>query len=348
MEPLVRWLLTYLVHSTVLLGAAWLARVALRERRLALQEAVLRAALVGGFVTASLQVGLDLRPLGGALAVPSPRPVAAVVPAAAPIVDARHRPRSPRPGRGARSRPRPCRRGPGRSPTRVAARWRVGLGAAWAGLALLALARLAVAALRLRRLLHGRRPIAAGELAPGAAALGPALGLRAPVRLSAAERLSAPLATGVLRPEVCLPTRAVAELGRRRAGGPVRPRARAPRAARPRVDPPRPARRGRGARPAAQRLGAPPPPGPGRVPQRRPRGRRLRPAPRPRPLARGRRVVDARRAALSAGGGGGSAQRPQPSRPSRGETHGHRPHPRAPPPPAAPGRRDRRPGDAPS
>ena len=95
----------------------------------------------------------------------------------------------------------------------LAARWRVALGAAWAGLSLLALARLAVAALRLRRLLRGRRPIAAGELAPGAAALGPALGLRAPVRLSAAERLSAPLATGVLRPEVCLPTRAVAELG---------------------------------------------------------------------------------------------------------------------------------------
>ena len=46
MEPLVRWLLTYLLHSTVLLGAAWLVRLALGERRLAVQEAVLRAALV--------------------------------------------------------------------------------------------------------------------------------------------------------------------------------------------------------------------------------------------------------------------------------------------------------------
>jgi beta-lactamase regulating signal transducer with metallopeptidase domain len=211
-EPLVRWLLTYLVHSTVLLGAAWLARVALRDRRLALQEAVLRAALVGGFVTASLQVGLDLRPLGGALAVPAPRPVAAVGTAAVPVVHAGLA------GEPAAWRGRPVSTSavpPWAWPVAeaVAARWRVGLGAAWAGLALLALARLAVAALRLRRLLHGRRPIAAGELAPGAAALGPALGLRSPVRLSAAERLPAPLATGVLRPEVCLPTRAVAELG---------------------------------------------------------------------------------------------------------------------------------------
>ena len=212
MEPLVRWLLTYLVHSTVLLGAAWLARVALRERRLALQEAVLRAALVGGFVTASLQVGLDLRPLGGALAVPSARPAAAVSPAAAPAVDA-----------GLAAEPSAWQGRPVSTSAlppwawpvvdAVAARWSVALGATWAGLVLLALARLAVAALRLRRLLHGRRPIGVGELAPGAAALGPALGLRAPVRLSAAERLSAPLATGVLRPEVCLPTRAVAELG---------------------------------------------------------------------------------------------------------------------------------------
>lgn len=216
MEPVVRWLLTYLVHSTVLLGGAWLARFALRERRLVLQEAVLRAALVGGFVTASLQVGLDLRPLGGALAVPAPRSVAAAIPAVAPVVDASIT-------KGVATEP-PAWQGRPVSTSAVppwawpvadavADRWRVALGTAWAGLALLALARLAVASLRLRRLLHGRRPIGAGELAPAAAALGPALGLRAPVRLSAAERLSAPLATGVLRPEVCLPTRAVAELG---------------------------------------------------------------------------------------------------------------------------------------
>jgi beta-lactamase regulating signal transducer with metallopeptidase domain len=194
MEALVRWLLTYLVHSTVLLGLAWLGRAALRERRLALQEAVLRAALVGGFVTASLQVGLGLQPLGGALAVPSSDPVRAMASAVA-SVDV------PELTAG-----RPAVEA-------VAARWRGCLGVAWAGLVLVALARLAVAAVRLHRLLRGRRPLAAGELAAETAGLGPALGLRRPARLSAAERLSAPLATGLVRPEVCLPTRVVAELG---------------------------------------------------------------------------------------------------------------------------------------
>jgi hypothetical protein len=77
----------------------------------------------------------------------------------------------------------------------------------------MALARLGVAAFRLRKLLRGRRPIDAGALAPLVAGLGRALGLQGPVRLSAAERLSVPLATGILHPEVCLPARAVAELG---------------------------------------------------------------------------------------------------------------------------------------
>ena len=45
-----------------------LAANRLGERRLGLQEAVLRAALVGGFVTASLQLGLGVRACGQALA----------------------------------------------------------------------------------------------------------------------------------------------------------------------------------------------------------------------------------------------------------------------------------------
>jgi beta-lactamase regulating signal transducer with metallopeptidase domain len=205
-EPLVRWLLTYLVHSTLLLGAAGLARFALRERRLALQEAVLRAALVGGFVTASLQIGLDLRPLGGALAVPGSRP-ALSVPGPSQVG-----PAAPHlwPGRPVVEREAPA--GAETAAAAVAARWRTGLVLVWAGLAAAALARLGVASRRLRRLLRDRRPIDGGELAPEAARLGVALGLRRAVRLSATERLAVPLATGVLRPEVCLPARAVAEL----------------------------------------------------------------------------------------------------------------------------------------
>jgi Zn-dependent protease with chaperone function len=184
MEPVVRWLLTYLVHSTLLLGAAGLARLALRERRLALQEALLRAALVGGFVTAGLQVGLELRPLAGSLAVPVTTPASALVsaPASAGVVPvAATRPSEP-------SVVTSSLRARG-TVAALAAGWRPGLAIAWAALAGAGLAGLAVAALRLRRL------------------------LRRPVPVSVAERLSVPLATGVLRPEVCLPARAVHELG---------------------------------------------------------------------------------------------------------------------------------------
>lgn len=57
------WLGTYLVHSTVLLGAAWfVTRIVGSPRR---REVVWRAALLGGLATASVQVGLDLRPALG-------------------------------------------------------------------------------------------------------------------------------------------------------------------------------------------------------------------------------------------------------------------------------------------
>ena len=114
MEPLTSWLLTYLLHSTVLLGAAALVRLALGERRLALQEAVLRAALVGGLVTASLQVGLDLRPIGGArLPAPDREPPRARAPgpALAPARTPSTRP-PPASGGDGRWRCRASRRGP--------------------------------------------------------------------------------------------------------------------------------------------------------------------------------------------------------------------------------------------
>ena len=63
------WLLTYLAHSTILLGVAWLIARFLGDRRLALQEILLRIALVGGLLTSTLQVGLGVEPVGGSLAI---------------------------------------------------------------------------------------------------------------------------------------------------------------------------------------------------------------------------------------------------------------------------------------
>jgi Zn-dependent protease with chaperone function len=189
--------------------------LALGERRLVLQEALLRAALLGGFVTASLQVGLGVRPLGGALAVRTDRapvathrspagepvtlaPAAVLAPGAYPV----EAPVLPEVATSAVV---------GRWFGRLPWAWQDVLAGAWTALALLALTRLVVAAVRLRQLLRQRRPLAGRDLGLQPWLVAEALGLRR-VRLSAAPRLAVPLATGVLWPEVCLPTRVLEDL----------------------------------------------------------------------------------------------------------------------------------------
>ncbi|HEX2165226.1 MAG TPA: M56 family metallopeptidase, partial [Thermoanaerobaculia bacterium] len=68
--PTAAWMLTYLLHSTVLLGLAAAATLVLRERRPALQEVVWKCALVGGIATATLQLGAGWTPLAGAWELP--------------------------------------------------------------------------------------------------------------------------------------------------------------------------------------------------------------------------------------------------------------------------------------
>lgn len=57
------WLLTYAVHSTLLLGLAWLCTRYVRPYRL--KEILWKTALVGGILTATLQVTLGISPLTG-------------------------------------------------------------------------------------------------------------------------------------------------------------------------------------------------------------------------------------------------------------------------------------------
>jgi beta-lactamase regulating signal transducer with metallopeptidase domain len=220
MALLTSWLLTYLLHSTLLLaGAAVLCHV-LKERRLGLQEAVLRAALVGGFLTASLQLGLGVRPLGGVLALPEdPATVASGEPAQIPGAAAIASPERadivfgslPTVLEEVRAED-DAERGPAGWSFPAPSVWSPALTGLWGAVALLALLRLSVAAVRLRRLLRQRHRLAGEHLVSRAELLAAGLGLRRPVPLSSVPRLEVPLATGVLRPEVCLPTRALEEL----------------------------------------------------------------------------------------------------------------------------------------
>ena len=52
------WLLTYAVHSTLLIGAAWLISQNARRLSMIARDTMWKAALYGGIFTASLQVGL--------------------------------------------------------------------------------------------------------------------------------------------------------------------------------------------------------------------------------------------------------------------------------------------------
>ncbi len=222
LETLVAWVLTYLLHSTLFLGAAFAARRLLGERRLALQEALFRAALLGGVVTSTLQLGFALNPVGGVLLLPD---------SSAPRVEATGRRTLPR-DFAARLRVEPEVQGailnalspaltaestgfPRRSAFRLpSARdaWRPAVLGAWASLALLGLVRLIVAWVRMRRLLAGRSALLRGEVAREVACVARALGIERRVRLSTAPRLAVPVAVGVIRPEVCLPVRVLDDL----------------------------------------------------------------------------------------------------------------------------------------
>jgi beta-lactamase regulating signal transducer with metallopeptidase domain len=207
------WLGTYLLHSTLLLGAAWAASRLLRGRALGVEEGLWKAALVGGLLTASLQVGLGVAAPGDA---GTESAAVASVPAPAGL----QAPRLAAAGTGAPA-VRPAADPRLRTFAAVLPGWQRLALAGWAfGAALLAVG-LALSWLRLRLRLRGRSEVAAG---PARLLLDRLLGrLDAPgcrrVRLTGTPALPVPVALGVGEREICLPRRALTELGERRQRG---------------------------------------------------------------------------------------------------------------------------------
>src|SRR5215204_1721983 len=64
------WLLTYLVHSTLLLLAAWLITSWARTSD-TVRDVLWKCALVGGLMTATVQMAVAREPLGGQLRLAS-------------------------------------------------------------------------------------------------------------------------------------------------------------------------------------------------------------------------------------------------------------------------------------
>jgi len=200
------WLLTYALHSTLLLLAAWLASALLGSQRLTTQESVWRAAVLGGLVTATLQVGFGVSPLArlsidaSSWAQPAGRSTNLVddtlLAAAQPADRTSAEPRASAPG-PARHQPTP---------------WLAALIGLWLLGAVLSLASLLCSACRLLHLLRDRQPVPKGALTRLVRRLAARLGLRRPVALTSSPRIAVPFAVGLRRAEICLPERVAAQL----------------------------------------------------------------------------------------------------------------------------------------
>ncbi len=199
----VAWLLTYLVHSTILLtGAAMLCALKVIRSHEG-RDVLWKVALVGGLVTATAQLALPLVPRTAIVAL---RPIVE-----SPVIEAR--------AAGpllASPSPSPFPSPPAAAPVPVAE-----LGsfhAGWPGVVLNfwlfgALAcglGLVWARADMRRRLAGRRDIASGPLAAMLAELRSAAGVRRPVRLTVSTAISGPISFG--RAEICLPERVLSHL----------------------------------------------------------------------------------------------------------------------------------------
>jgi beta-lactamase regulating signal transducer with metallopeptidase domain len=182
------WLLTYLIHSTVILGAAFVVARVLGGRHLAIQEKLLRTALVAGIVTATLQLGLGIDPVGGAFSLePTSQPAAAVIvndlTMVADEIPVAASTRAERDG------------GPA---------WAAPLVVFWIAASMIALVSILRSFLDLRRLLDTRCFQPAGRLVETLAA---AMGLRRTVKVSTSKAIAVPFATGIRQPEICCPER---------------------------------------------------------------------------------------------------------------------------------------------
>jgi HEAT repeat protein/beta-lactamase regulating signal transducer with metallopeptidase domain len=196
------WLLTYAIHSTVLLSLAWLL-VRVRRWTPAASELLWKSAMVGGILTASVQLRLDVRPAGTVMLQPPAvtAPAAAVSPVDGPEKPAHIRETEAAP------MPRPSAQPsvPMISMTKssvVVLAW--GLGALILGLNYVARRLILVGRLGDRQEVpEGRLHEMLGELANDA-------GLRRAPRLTSTSRISSPIALGVS--EICVPETALTDL----------------------------------------------------------------------------------------------------------------------------------------
>src|SRR5688572_10899723 len=185
------WLLTYLVHSTVILLAAWVLTSRARMSDM-VREVVWKFALVGGLVTASVQTAIAREPLAGQLSLAGrtagPAPDLRITLRGTPAEPAR---------RFVVSRPR-------------GTQWTAALVVLWLTSSGAGLLWLTARHARTLRVLGDRSTLDDTEVRARLDALLARAGVRKRVTLTSSSSIASPLALS--GDEVCLPRRALLEL----------------------------------------------------------------------------------------------------------------------------------------
>ena len=209
---LAAWLLTFAVHSTALLGVLWLAGRWLTNLTDPVQEALVKFALVASLCSATLQVVLGAEPAAGHLATVVGANASTALPPAAVLPPAVLPPTVSPPDFAQLLLAGMNTGSPVESVAPPAMNWSAVLVGGAALAAVLGL----LMGLRLRfglwRILRRRRPVSSGPTVVELRKLQRLAGLRRRVRLSVCDALQTPIAFGILRPEICLPPRALREL----------------------------------------------------------------------------------------------------------------------------------------
>src|SRR5882762_156289 len=206
-SSLLAWLLTYLIHSTVLLGIAWLVT---RGKRLepAASDLIWKVALLAGLVTGTIQSRLELS-TPAAVQLPVAQPATPTDPGRQPGVGAP----ATDPATATQSVPQT----PGYRPGSAGSQPSVGpslplvLVLLWGFVAFASSLYYVARRLILVGRLADRRAVSDGPLAATLAELRLTTGYRRRVHLTMARTISSPVALGLS--EICVPELALSELG---------------------------------------------------------------------------------------------------------------------------------------
>ena len=214
-SPILGWLATFLIHSTLWIGGAWL--VARRVDSATWRERLWRGSIAGGFATSLLVLALPTASFGWSWEMPAREAASSSIDgipsaAAAPQVQAHDAPATlelaPPSETSAPTIPVPHER--------PAARWSwpsltSALLGLWLAGAAIGLAQLAWAYARLASVLRSRRPLEAGKPMEAMQRIASLAGLRGCPRLSTSSSLASPIA--LARGEIVVPERALKRLG---------------------------------------------------------------------------------------------------------------------------------------